>query len=392
MATAVRERRSAPAAGGTLPTDIHALFDRPILDRESAAALALLPGVGPVRWRALITRHDGDGARAATAHRVPAALWSQALRDAAHLLRDPAHATSVVIPGDPAYPRPLLDLPDAPPLLWVRGVADALDRTPRVAIVGTRHNSSAGAVTTRRLVDALRDTGACVVSGMARGIDGVAHDAALRAGLPTIAVLGTGVDVAYPAQHRALHARIISAGAVVSEHPPGTAPVPGAFPRRNRIIAALAECTVVVEAGERSGALITADVALDLGRTVAAVPGPIDAPASLGTNALLRDGAHVLASVDDLRLLAAPGGRAAPARATEPRPRRAQNVAPRPVRPPDLSGDELAVWEMLAEPARDADALAQQIALSARRCAAALAGLELRGAVVTELTGVIHRL
>ena len=180
---------------------------------------------------------------------------------------------------------------------------------------------------------------------------------------------------------------------MVSEHPLGTTPVPGAFPRRNRIIAALASCTVVVEAPERSGALITADVALELGRTVAAVPGPIDVPASAGTNALLRDGAHVLAGVDDLiALLAGPNGpRAAP---DAPRPRR---TAPRPPSPhaappsPTFDGDELTLWTALAEPAADPDVAAARAGLSARRCAAALVSLELRGAVATDLTGAIRR-
>ncbi len=373
------------------PTDVHALFDRPLVDREAAAALALVPGVGPVRWRALLTRHDGDGARAALAHGVTAPTWARALRDAAAYLRSTDADTAVAIPGDARYPRALLDLPDAPPLLWIRGDRSALAHAPRVALVGTRHNTSAGAVTARRLVGALRDTNACVVSGMARGIDGVVHDAALGADLPTIAVLGTGVDVPYPAQHRRLYERIVAGGAVVSEQPPGTAPVPGAFPRRNRIIAAISHCTVVVEAGERSGALITADIALELGRTVAAVPGPIDAPASLGANSLLRDGAHLLATVDDLApLLAAPITRTTPG----PPPNRRRPVEPRPEprpRRPDLAGDELVVWDALTEPAPDADALAARTALSARQCATALAGLEIRGVVATELTGAIRR-
>ncbi|MDQ6926161.1 MAG: DNA-processing protein DprA, partial [Candidatus Eremiobacteraeota bacterium] len=299
------------AAGSTpdshsLPSDVHALFARPLPDRLSAAALSLLPGIGPVRWRALLTRYEGDGARAAAAHGVAATVWTHVSRRAAEYLATDTEATTVLLAGDARYPRALLDLPDAPPLFWIRGHPDALSATPTVALVGTRDNSSAGAQVARQLVTALRGSGVCVVSGMARGIDGVVHDAALAATLPTVAVLATGVDVPYPAQHRRLYDRIVAAGAVVSEQPPGTTAVPGAFPRRNRIIAGLADCTVVIEAGERSGALITADVALDLGRTVAAVPGPIDQPRSIGSNALLRDGAHVLASVDDLLPLLRP--------------------------------------------------------------------------------------
>ena len=226
---------------------------------------------------------------------------------------------------------------------------------------------------------------------MARGIDGVVHDAALGAGLPTVAVLGTGVDVPYPAQHRTLYRRIVAAGAVVSEQPPGTTAVPGAFPRRNRIIAALATCTVVVEAGDRSGALITADVALDLGRAVAAVPGPIDSLVASGTNALLRDGAHVIASVDDLPALLGFAEAAITPRTSGP-PDRRLTARSAVSSAPDLDGDELMLWDALTEPALDTDAVALKAGLSARRCAAALAGLELRGAVVTELTGTIRRL
>ena len=387
-------RADAHSGGGSLPTNSHALFDAPIVDRHAAAALALLPGIGPIRWRALLTRHAGDGARAALAHGAPHALWTQALRDAARQLCPIDRETAIVMPGDRAYPRALLDLPDAPPLLWIRGDPAALERAPSVAIVGTRHNSSSGATTTRRLVESLRGSGACVVSGLARGIDGVAHDAALNADLSTVAVLGTGVDVPYPSQHRALYRRVVDAGAVVSDNPPGTTPTPGAFPRRNRIIAALAACTVVVEAGERSGALITADIALDLGRTVAAVPGPIDARTSAGANALLRDGAHVLATVDDLLSLLCTSPRRDPSPHPS-HPPRAQRPAPRMARrvePPDLAGDELAVWNALGEPADDADVVARRTTLTARRCGAALAGLELRGIVATELSGSIRRL
>lgn len=387
-----------PASG--LPTHAHAPLDRPLVDRTAAAALALLPGVGPVRWRALITTHRGDGARAATAYGATTAAWSRALQDAAELLQPPDALTTVLVAGDPDYPSPLLDLADAPPLLWVRGRLDALAVVPAVAFVGTRHNTAAGAHATRRLVAAIRETGACVVSGLARGIDGVAHEAALDAGLATVAVLATGADVPYPAQHRALYSRILGAGAAVSEHPPGTAAVPGAFPRRNRIIAALAVCTVVVEAPERSGALITADFALELGRTVAAVPGPIDTPAAAGTNALLRDGAHVLATVDDLPpLLRGPSAgtcqrtAAQTSPAPHARPSRDHRKPTRSAPPrPALDGDELTLWDALAEPALDGDVAAVRAGLSARRCAAALTSLELRGVVATELSGAIRRL
>ena len=182
------------ASAAALPTSTHAPLDRPTVDRTAAAALARLPGVGPVRWRALLTTHNGDPARAATAYGTSPAAWTRALQEAHALLDTPDPDTHVLVAGDQTYPRALLDLPDAPPLLWVRGHPAALAACPTVALVGTRRNTAAGAHATRRLVAALRGTGACVVSGLARGIDAVAHDAALSAGLPTVAVLATGAD------------------------------------------------------------------------------------------------------------------------------------------------------------------------------------------------------
>src|SRR5207249_9854011 len=145
----------------------------------------------------------------------------------------------------------------------------------------------------RELAGALARAGACVVSGMALGIDAIAHRAALEVNGRTIAVLGTGVDIAYPRAHRGLHAEIVARGLVLSELPPGAHSHGGSFPLRNRIIAALAKVTIVVEAPEGSGALITSERALDLNRTVAAVPGPIDSPQSEGTNKLIREGAQI---------------------------------------------------------------------------------------------------
>ncbi|MDF1502204.1 DNA-processing protein DprA, partial [Roseisolibacter sp. H3M3-2] len=224
---------------------------------------------------------------------------------------------------------------------------------------------------------ALARAGAVVVSGMARGIDGEAHAAALDAGGASVAVLGTGADVAYPTAHRALHARLAVDGAVVSEALPGTGVTAGAFPRRNRLIAALARLTVVVEAGVRSGALITASCAAELGRSVAALPGPIDQPGAAGTNALLRDGAQVVTTVEDVLALA---GLAAPARADE-------GIT----LPAGLGADERALWEALAHPAGGADVLVARTGLPAARCVAALTALELAGLVESRWGGELVR-
>lgn len=363
-----------------LPTDARAVFAAPMADREGALALALLRGVGPRTWRALLAAHDGDPDAAARAHRdTTDAAWAAARRAArAALAQAAARGIGLHLPGDAAYPRALLDLPDPPVTLYTHGDAAALAGAPRVAIVGTRQYTPLGERITRRLVAALADAGALVVSGMARGIDTVAHAAALAAPLPTTAVLGTGVDVPYPPQNAALYARIAAAGCVIAEPAPGTAATRGAFPRRNRIVAALADVVVVVEAGMQSGALITAGIAADLGRTVAAVPGSVEAPTAAGTNLLLRDGAHVLADPRDVLGLL---GHPAP-----PPP------APQPAAEPDaLTDDERLVWRALATPAPDADVLAERAGLSARRCAAALAMLELRDCLSTDLTGELRR-
>jgi DNA processing protein len=224
----------------------------------------------------------------------------------------------------------------------------------------------------RRLGESVGRAGGVVVSGMARGIDAEAHRGALDVHAGTIAVLGTGPDVAYPSAHQALHRAIAAAGLLLAELPPGERADAGSFPRRNRIIAALGRVTVVVEAGHRSGALITAAHALELGRQVAAVPGPIDVPQCAGSNLLLRDGAHVVTDDADLMLLAGLG-------------------APPRVRDPELAGPAAALWRALADGAADVDTLATRSGLPARECLTALGELEIAGLVSCALTGEIAR-
>src|SRR5215203_5282746 len=212
-----------------------------------------------------------------------------------------------------------MDLASPPSPLYMIGNA-GLFRGPVIAIVGTRDPTSYGLRTARTLAGALSKAGVTIVSGMARGIDAAVHHEALGNPASTIAVLGTGIDVPYPAAHRQLHATIGQTGLLVSENPPGAPAHKGAFPKRNRIIAALARVTIVVEAGYKSGALNTASHALELNRIVAAVPGPIDSPASAGTNQLIRDGAVVIASVADALALAGVAGlpQAKPVSLSEP--------------------------------------------------------------------------
>jgi DNA processing protein len=204
---------------------------------------------------------------------------------------------------DPAYPAPLTDLIDAPAVLYVHGEPARFAETlgaDRVAIVGARRASEYGLQQARGLGRGLAAAGLAVISGMALGVDAAAHVGALEADGLTVAVLACGPDLAYPASKRRLHARIAARGAVLAELPPGTPPRRWCFPARNRIIAALAQVTVVVEAGERSGSLITAGQAADLGREVAAVPGLVTAPLAIGTNALIADGAQLVRGPRDV--------------------------------------------------------------------------------------------
>ncbi|HEY8794735.1 MAG TPA: DNA-processing protein DprA [Gemmatimonadaceae bacterium] len=277
----------------------------------------------------------------------------------------------ILVRGDAGYPERLVALPDPPPVLFAIGLVEQLS-APCVAIVGTRRATSYGERVTTELAGALARAGVTIVSGMARGIDGAAHRAALSAGGITAAVLGTGVDIAYPVAHRALHAEIAARGVLLSEELPGDRASGGSFPKRNRIIAALAQATIVVEAPHRSGALITATHALELDRAVAAVPGPIDASQSSGSNALLRDGAIVIADIADAFALV--------------------GVSPPRASPRALAdATQLAIWNALDTPAPDLDSLATRASLPARLCLAALTALELDGAIECALTGEIRR-
>ena len=200
---------------------------------------------------------------------------------------------------DENYPLRLNEIDQSPPVLYLRGEILAEDQFA-VAIVGTRRVTPYGRQVTEELATSLAADGFTIVSGLARGVDSIAHQAALRAGGRTLAVLGSGVDKIYPPEHRALAKQIIGSGAIVSDYAPGTPPESSNFPPRNRIISGLSLAVVVVEAGTISGALITAEFAAEQGREVFAVPGNIYAPQSKGTNKLIQQGAHPLLSVQDI--------------------------------------------------------------------------------------------
>lgn len=204
-----------------------------------------------------------------------------------------------VLLGSTRYPALLSQIPDPPRQLWIDGDPDELSR-PAVAIVGARAASAEGRALARAMATDLARAGLVVVSGLARGIDGAAHEGALDGGGRTVAVLGTGIDVVYPPEHVELAALIARSGALVTEYEPGMRPLVHHFPRRNRIISGLSRAVVVVEAAEKSGALITAREALDQGRDVMAVPGKVAGGRNRGCHALLRDGAKLVESAVDI--------------------------------------------------------------------------------------------
>ena len=209
----------------------------------------------------------------------------------------PAH--HVLALGDAAYPQALANIPDPPLLLYISGRIDLLAR-PALAIVGSRNATAQGKANAAAFAGALSGAGVCVVSGLALGIDAAAHEGALRGAGSTIAVVGTGADVSYPARNRALAERIAHEACIVSEYALGTPPNSGNFPRRNRIISGLSCGVLVVEAAAQSGSLITARVAAEQGREVFALPGSIHAPLARGCHQLIRDGARLVETVNEI--------------------------------------------------------------------------------------------
>lgn len=204
--------------------------------------------------------------------------------------------------GAAGFPVRLTCIPDPPAELWIRGDPARLPRMDEasIAVVGCRAASRDGLESARRIADGLARAGVTVVSGLARGIDGAAHQAALDAGGRTIAVLGSGLMRLYPPEHRDLADRIVATGAVISEYAPETPPLAPLFPRRNRLVSGLADAVVVVEAPERSGALITASSALDQGKDVLVVPGRVSGLRNRGGHLLIRDGARLVESAEDI--------------------------------------------------------------------------------------------
>jgi DNA processing protein len=301
-------------------------------DRLSWLRLIRSRKVGPATFHRLLAEH---GRADAALEALPAMARSAGLHDyepcpvgvaAAEMAAARKAGMRMICWGTADYPVELADLPDAPPVLWLRGDPSVLF-APMVALVGARNASSLGRRMAARLAQDLGAAGLTVVSGLARGIDAAAHEAALPTG--TVAVLAGGADVVYPPENADLLARIAGAGAVLSEQPPGLEPQARHFPLRNRIISGLALGVVVVEAAEKSGSLITARNALDQGRDVMAVPGhPVDARAG-GCNLLIRDGCTLVRSADDVLEALGPAlTRAAQQRAGRSRPAPQQAMVP----------------------------------------------------------------
>jgi DNA processing protein len=286
-----------------------ALFKSELID---SVRLSLVSGVGPLLRQALLERFGSPAAVLAAAEDELQVVDGIGPKIAARIVaaRDEIdaefelqlaaeHGIDVLAHSDAEYPRPLRQIHDPPGVLFRRGQASPQDELA-VAIVGTRHATRYGLAQAERLAGSLARTGFTVVSGLARGIDAAAHRGALAAGGRTIAVLASGLLEIYPPEHEKLAVEVAASGYLLSEAPPRMVPMSGAFPQRNRLISGLCLGTIVVEAPERSGALITARLAYEQGREVFAVPGPIDSRMSRGCHALIKDGAKLVESVDDV--------------------------------------------------------------------------------------------
>jgi len=298
---------------------------------------------------------------------------ASALDAEAELEKSAAAGVSIITRGEPGYPEGLSDLYDAPLALYVKGCA--ISGAPKLGMVGTRQVSPYGARTATALGRELSSKGLLIVSGLARGVDTLCHEAALYSKAPTWAVVGTGLGKCYPPENRGLADRIVAGGgAIISEFPFDKGPMAFHFPRRNRIIAALSFATLVIEGDIKSGALITAKQALELGRDVMAVPGPIDSPRSAGPNRLIKDGAAPILSADDV-LAAVPLSMSFGLRPSAGGEKKSAASAP------IFGGDAGEALSALGSEEATLDMLTDRLGWSVQRAAAALFELEAAGAV-----------
>jgi DNA processing protein len=357
------------------------------LSQELAAWLRLswVPGLGSAGLRRLLaefggpegvlaasrtalSRHVGDAVAAAIGEPADAALAA-----ASAWLEDPTNR--VVTLGDVHYPPQLLQIPDPPALLYVKGHAELLVRSS-IAVVGSRNATAQGTANAEAFAKAMSDAGLVIVSGLALGVDAAAHRGGLAGTSSSIGVLGTGADIVYPAKNRALAHELAARGALVSEYPLGMGPLAANFPRRNRLISGLALGCLVVEAATDSGSLITARLAADQGREVFAIPGSIHSPLSRGCHALIRQGAKLVESANDileeLKLQALPPAASTAVAVADPAARR--------------------LLDALGHDACDLDTLAARCGFSAADTAALLTQLELDGYISLLDGGLYQRL
>ncbi|WP_374642247.1 DNA-processing protein DprA [Tabrizicola sp.] len=365
-------------------------------DRLDRLRLVRSRRVGAVTFHRLMAEHDSAQAALAALPGIARAAGVAEYEVCplgvvqAELKHGRALGARLLVHGDADYPAALADLPDAPPVLWTLGDLAHLHR-PSVAMVGARNASSLGLRMARRLGQGLSEAGFAVVSGLARGIDAAAHEAALEGEGRTIAVMAGGIDVIYPPENTALATRIAAMGCRISEHPPGLVPQARHFPLRNRIVAGLGRAVVVVEAAARSGSLITAKAALDYGREVMAVPGhPFDARAS-GCNMLIRDGALLVRGPADVAealgtpTLAEPELRL-PAQPPLPGPQAPQ----RPLK--DVALLHSMILSRLGPSPLAEDQLVRDLRLSPAELAPELLNLELDGRIARQPGGLLSRI
>ena len=348
-------------------------------ERLAYIALNMMENIGPVGVRALVQRlgraaaiFEADTGVLAEVRGIGRTSAAEIVRQARNVHpedeegRAEALGARLITPVDDEYPRALLDIHDPPLALYVRGRLQSTDRRA-VAVVGTRHPSSYGRATAEKLSWQLAKAGMTVVSGLALGIDTAAHQGALKAGGRTLAVIGSALDRLYPVDNAGLANDVAAQGAVISEFPLGRAPDKTTFPMRNRVVSGLSMGVVVVEAGGKSGALITARQAGEQGRSVFAVPGRIDMPGSRGPHGLIRDGARLVASAADVL------------EEFEFLVPRAAVETPAPARRMmTLSDEEERIWRLLADGEKDVDSLIRQSGLRAGQVNALLIGMEMK--------------
>ena len=358
----------------------------PARDMESWLALGLIAGLGDESVRRLLVAFGGPAeifsaspaalgqvVKKQVAHNIAQGADQDKLAAALNWLKDPAN--SVITLADPDYPGLLLNIPDPPPLLYLKGRRELLG-SPALAIVGSRNATPQGLANAEAFAEAASSAGLCVISGMALGVDAAAHRGGLRGAAASIAVVGTGLDIVYPARNRELAHELARKGALISEFPLGTPALGSNFPRRNRIISGISRGCLVVEAALQSGSLITARQALEQGRDVFAIPGSIHSPLSKGCHALIKQGAKLVESAQDiLEELGYPPTPNAAARATYD----AGGVD-------EAGAEDSLLLRHLGHDATDIDTLCVRCGLTAEAVSAMLLMLELDG-VVASLPG-----